>query len=273
MEIEIYHVDQAINGSKEALEAIIENIEGPVFNLSLRMLGRIEDAEDAKQDILIKVITSLSSYKGKSLFSTWVYKIAVNHLINEKNKDFVNHPLSFEIFGSDIDRYVASSVDQTNPAEKKIFSEELKLSCTNVLLQCLNPFDRLIFILGTMFDVDSRLGSEITGLSADNFRQRLSLSRKGMSTFFSEYCEHAGGKKCNCMNRVNYALSQHRIDPALPYSSSLIPERISTSKSAMENIDAATALYSNLLRHSSKQQAKEYLFNLLKTDDFSSLTK
>ena len=50
------------------------------------MLGRIEDAEDAKQDILIKVITSLSSYKEKSLFSTWVYKIAVNHLINEKNK-------------------------------------------------------------------------------------------------------------------------------------------------------------------------------------------
>ena len=66
MEIEIYHVDQAINGSKEALEAIIENIEGPVFNLSLRMLGRIEDAEDAKQDILIKVITSLSSYKAVS---------------------------------------------------------------------------------------------------------------------------------------------------------------------------------------------------------------
>ena len=181
MKIEIYHVDQAINGSKEALEAIIENIEGPVFNLSLRMLGRIEDAEDAKQDILIKVITSLSSYKGKSLFSTWVYKIAVNHLINEKNKDFVNHPLSFEIFGSDIDRYVASSVDQTNPAEKKIFSEELKLSCTNVLLQCLNPFDRLIFILGTMFDVDSRLGSEITGLSADNFRQDRKSTRLNSS--------------------------------------------------------------------------------------------
>ena len=41
----------------------------------------------------------------------------------------------------------------------------------------------------------------------------------------------------------------------------------------VEHFDAATALYSNLLRHSSKQQAKEYLFNLLKTDDFSSLTK
>ena len=222
---------------------------------------------------LIDTLIDTLEKENKEYESLLELEIAVNHLINEKNKDFVNHPLSFEIFGSDIDRYVASSVDQTNPAEKKIFSEELKLSCTNVLLQCLNPFDRLIFILGTMFDVDSRLGSEITGLSADNFRQRLSRSRKVMSTFLSEYCEHAGGKKCNCMNRVNYALSQHRIDPALPYSSSLIPERISTSKSAMENIDAATALYSNLLRHSSKQQAKEYLFNLLKTDDFSSLTK
>ena len=50
MEIEIYHVDQAINGSKEALGAIIENIEGPVFNLSLRMLGRIEDAEARHSD-------------------------------------------------------------------------------------------------------------------------------------------------------------------------------------------------------------------------------
>lgn len=68
MKIEIYHVDQAINGSKEALEAIIENIEGPVFNLSLRMLGRIEDAEDAKQDILIKVITSFLLIKEKVYF-------------------------------------------------------------------------------------------------------------------------------------------------------------------------------------------------------------
>ena len=109
-----------LNGSKEALGIIVENIDELVFNLSLRMLGRIEDAEDAKQDILVKVITNLSFYKGESLFSTWVYRIAVNHLINEKNKQFINQPLSFEIFGNDIDRYITSSVPEVDSVEKTI---------------------------------------------------------------------------------------------------------------------------------------------------------
>lgn len=269
MEIEMCHINQALNGSEKALELIIVNIEEGIFNLSLRMLGRFEDAEDAKQDILIKVITNLSFFKGESLFSTWVYRIAVNHLLNEKNKQFVNQLLSFEIFGNDIDKYTMSSTDATGFVEKNILSEELKMSCTNVLLQCLAPLDRFVFILGTMFRVESSIGGEITGLSADNFRQRLSRSKKVMSHFLSEYCEHGGGKKCKCRNRVNYALNQQRIDLTLPYSSSLVPETISNSKIAMENIDAATALYSNLLKHSSKKQAKDFLLKIIKTDDFS----
>lgn len=269
MEIEMYHVNQALNGSEKALEMIIKGSEEIVFNLSLRMLGRIEDAEDAKQDILVKVITNLSSYKGRSSFSTWIYRIAVNHLLNEKNKQFVNQPLSFEIFEKDIDRYMMPADGQACSVEKEILSEELKLSCTNVLLQCLAPMDRLIFILGTMFQVDSSTGSEITGLSADNFRQRLSRCKKVMSNFLSEYCEHGRGKKCECRNRVGYALKQGRIDLTLPYSSSLVPEKVSNTKTAMENIDSATALYSNLLKHASKKQAKDFLFDLIKTDDFS----
>ena len=115
----------------------------------------------------------------------------------------------------------------------------------------------------------SSIGSEITGLSADNFRQRLSRCKKVMSNFLSEYCEHGGGSKCKCMNRVNYAPKQQRIDFTLPYSSSLVPETISNSKTAMENIDVATALHSNLLKHSSKKQAKDFLFDIMKTYDFS----
>ena len=237
------------------------------------MLGRIEDAEDAKQDILIKVVTSLSSYKGESSFSTWVYRIAINHLLNEKNKRFGNQPLSFELFGNDIDRYIVPSEESDHPAKKTMLAEELKLSCTNVLLQCLAPPDRLIFILGTMFRVDCRTGAEITGLSADNFRQRLSRCRKAMSDFLSEYCEHGGGAKCKCIDRISYACSQRRIDTNLLFTSSLIPEKVTRTKSAMENIDAATALYADMCKHSSRQQAKDFLFELIKSGDFASLTE
>ena len=44
------------------------------------MLGTIQDAEDASQEILIRVMNNLASFRGESAFSTWVFRIAVNHL-------------------------------------------------------------------------------------------------------------------------------------------------------------------------------------------------
>ena len=73
-------VEKATSGDKEALEMLISGVQDIVFNLSLRMLGSFADAEDAAQDILLKVLTHLSSFRGDSSFTTWVFSIAVNHL-------------------------------------------------------------------------------------------------------------------------------------------------------------------------------------------------
>lgn len=62
-------IEQATAGNKDALETIILSVQDLVFNLSLRMLGTFPDAEDASQDILLKVITHLSSFKQDSSFS------------------------------------------------------------------------------------------------------------------------------------------------------------------------------------------------------------
>lgn len=61
-------VDRATAGDRDALETVIVNVQDLVFNLSLRMLGTFADAEDATQDILLKVITHLSSFKKESAF-------------------------------------------------------------------------------------------------------------------------------------------------------------------------------------------------------------
>ena len=75
-------IEKATAGEKEALETLVTGIQDMVFNLSLQMLGTFPDAEDAAQDILLKVITHLSSFRGESAFATWVFRIAVNHLKN-----------------------------------------------------------------------------------------------------------------------------------------------------------------------------------------------
>ena len=95
-------IEQATAGNKDALETIILSVQDLVFNLSLRMLGTFPDAEDASQDILLKVITHLSSFKRDSSFSTWVFSIAINHLKNYKKHMFAKFPLSFEFYGDDI---------------------------------------------------------------------------------------------------------------------------------------------------------------------------
>ena len=124
---ELLHlIEQATAGDKSALESVILSVQALVFNLSLRMLGAFPDAEDASQDILVKVITHLSSFRGDSSFSTWVFRIAVNHLKNYKKHMFAEIPLSFEFYGDDILNGKMDDVpDLTQDVEKSILAEEL----------------------------------------------------------------------------------------------------------------------------------------------------
>ena len=69
-------IEKATAGDKKALETLIADAQDLVFNLSLRMLGTFPDAEDATQDILLKMITHVSSFRGDSSFTTWVFRIA-----------------------------------------------------------------------------------------------------------------------------------------------------------------------------------------------------
>ncbi len=74
-------VEKAKQGNRQALEKLIKKIQSRIYDLSLKMLGFAEDAEDATQEIIIKIITHLSSFRGESLFKTWSFRIAANHLL------------------------------------------------------------------------------------------------------------------------------------------------------------------------------------------------
>lgn len=110
-EITNEQIQKAVMGDVESLERIIDAVRQPIFNLSLRMLGFVHDAEDATQEILIKATTRLSTFRGDSKFSTWLYRIAVNYLIDYKKSPFYERPLSFEYYGNDIR---SAAVDNVN---------------------------------------------------------------------------------------------------------------------------------------------------------------
>jgi NADPH:quinone reductase len=75
-------VAKAQAGDRDALEGLVRRHQAWVFNIAIRMVWRRDLAEDATQEILIKLVTKLSTFKAESQFRTWLYRIAVNHLLN-----------------------------------------------------------------------------------------------------------------------------------------------------------------------------------------------
>ena len=270
-------VEQATAGDKKALETLVAGVQDMVFNLSLRMLGTFADAEDAAQDILLKMITHLSSFRGDSAFTTWVFRIAVNHLKNYKKHMFARFPLSFEYYGDDIENGKLQDVpDLTQNVEKELLAEELKMSCTNVMLQCLDPESRCIFILGTMFQLDSRIAGEILEMTPEAYRQRLSRVRRKMADFLGQYCGEYGGGRCKCKDRVNYAIQNHRIHPLqLDYTAaSEIPvQTIVDVKNAMEEIDGLSQDFSFCKPYRSPERTRNLTQKFLDSTQLSVVQK
>ena len=264
-------IEKATAGEKESLETVILSVQDFVFNLSLRMLGSFPDAEDAAQDILLKVITHLSSFKGESAFSTWVFRIAVNHLKNYQKHMFAKFPLSFEFYGDDIKNGNKDDIpDLTQNVEASILAEELKLSCTNVMLQCLDTESRCIFILGTMFRVDSRIAGDILGITPEAYRKRLSRIRSRIADFLTEYCGEYGNGTCHCADRINYALQNHRINPAqLSFTTAVPMETMAEVKEAMEDIDDLSQTFSFCKAYQSPERLKAFIQNFLNGASFS----
>ena len=265
----------AAEGDKGALEQLLTGVQDLVFNLSLRMLGTIHDAEDASQEILIRVMTNLASFRGESAFTTWVFRIAVNHLKNYRKSMFAQHPLSFEYYGEDIVSGKEKDIpDLTMGVDRNLLEQELKLSCTNVMLQCLDTDSRCIYILGTMFHVDSRLAAEILEISPEAYRQRLSRIKKKMADFLDEYCGLSGKGVCSCSKRISYAIATHRVNPEKPEYTSLEEntEFLQECKTAMEEIDDRSLVFSSLPAYRTTRAARQYLNEFLKSDCYSMIS-
>src|ERR1700740_960428 len=168
------------------------------------MLHHPQDAEDATQEILIKVLTRLSSFEGRSSFRTWLYRIVVNHVLNMKRGRVEPPSLDFAFYGAAIDdtpELELADPKGTSAATGPLVTEGILASHSGMLL-CLDREQRLTFILGAIFGVSDTVAAEVLEITADNFRQRLARARRDLGTFMNDKCglvNHAhpcrGGKE------------------------------------------------------------------------------
>jgi RNA polymerase sigma factor (sigma-70 family) len=165
---------EARSGNRQSLERLVVQIQRPVYNLALRMLWHPEDARDASQEILVRVVTHLSSFRGNSRLLTWVYRIAANYLISVRRSRVEAQGLTFEQFASDLADGLsdASAGREECPADKAVLLDEVKIGCMHALLTCLDRPHRLAYVLGEILEFEGPEAARVLGISASGCRGR-----------------------------------------------------------------------------------------------------
>jgi RNA polymerase sigma factor (sigma-70 family) len=207
-------VEQAKAGNREALEAVIFHIQDRVFGLALRMLGHPEDAEDAAQEILIRIITHLATFRGESSFTTWVYRISVNYLLSTRKRKAERQYFSFEAFAEEIDRgLVCRRPGTLSEAEIALLAEEMMISCTQGMLLCLDRNHRTAYILGEIFEVTGEQGGYILNINPAAFRKRLSRARERLNDFMQHHCGLVNpANPCLCTRQIQERAEAGRVE-------------------------------------------------------------
>lgn len=167
-------VQKAIDGNRAALEQLAASIRDGIYNLGMYMLWHPEDAEDATQEILIRIITSLGSFRQEAKFTTWAYRIAVNYLLTSRKRRAEQESITFDDFATDLIQGLSSPPKGPGLPDQKLLEEEVKIGCTRGMLLCLDRPHRLAYVLGEVFEVNSEEGGELLGISPQAYRKRLS---------------------------------------------------------------------------------------------------
>ena len=188
---------RARGGSRDALEELIRRHERWIYNIVRRMTYGRPDAEDATQEILIKVITKLATFEEKSSFRTWLYRIVVNHVLNMRRSRSEESGWNFERYARALETMPDSEIADavSPPADRQVLVEEAKALCTSGMLLCLDREQRLLVILGEILGVSDRVGAELLETTRENFRQKLSRARRDLHNFMQD--------KCGLVNQAN----------------------------------------------------------------------
>ena len=200
----------ANDGDGRALERLVRAVHDRIYRLALRMTARPPDAEDATQEILIRVVTRLSTYRGEAAFGTWVHRIAVNYLLDRSRSGAERLNLTFDRFAADL--LDGLSAGPSADPDAALLEREVQLACTHALLTCLDREHRVAYILGEILGVDSDDGGYICDVPPATYRKRLSRARERVRAHLSVHCGLVSREAaCRCSRRVDTALRIGRI--------------------------------------------------------------
>ncbi len=243
---------QAQAGNRDALEQLITRHQAWIYNIVLRMVYLPQDAEDATQEILVKLITKLSTFVGKSSFRTWLYRIVVNHVLNMKRGRADMAGWTFTRYSDSLDATPDMDLPDPSsvPADMQLLVDEARIGCTSGMLLCLDREQRLIYILGEIFGVTDLVGAELLEISRENFRQKLARARRDLHNFLHDKCGLVNeANPCRCAKKTQGFMKAGYVNPQdLLFARKHVARVRDVAEKKSEDLNALDQAYAELHR-------------------------
>ena len=196
-------VKKSLDGDKKALNQLIKIHEPFIYNVAWKYTNNQEEAKDLTQEVLIKIVTKLSSFEGKSAFQTWVYRIVVNQFLQTKRRPMEDRWVSFDAFSTELNSIPSPDLSPEEEIEQEQRTKTARTRCMSAMLMCLTREQRLIYILGDVFNLNHNIGAEVFGLTKQNYRVKLSRTRKEFHAFMNNQCGLVNtDNPCRCSKKA-----------------------------------------------------------------------
>ena len=165
---EIGWVDQSLRGDRAAFGQLMHRYAGAVYNLTYRMLGGAEDAEDASQEIFLRAYTRLASFDRQRRFSTWLLSVGSNYCIDRLRRR------RFSWLTLD-DAAFALPSNERGP--ERIALDHEQQAIVQRALQQLPEHYRMVTVLRYWSDLSYQEIAKVTGLPESTIKTRLHRAR------------------------------------------------------------------------------------------------
>jgi RNA polymerase sigma-70 factor (ECF subfamily) len=165
---------------ERAFRELIDDHRDRVFNITYRMLGNRAEAEDVAQEVFITVFKTIESFRGDSKFSTWLYRVTVNHCKNrikylarrhDRDRDELDETSSQQTNGA------VTGLPVRDPAPDKALQSAQMEKLLQEAIAGLDDDQRAVVILRDVEDLSIEEICEITGLADGTVKSRLHRAR------------------------------------------------------------------------------------------------
>jgi RNA polymerase sigma-70 factor (ECF subfamily) len=165
---------RCLAGEDSAWEALLRAYTRKIYNLCYRFTGRTEEAEDLTQEVFIKVFQTLQSYDAKQgAFSTWLHRVARNHLVDHYRRTKKDRMTSS--IDEDLETMAQKPGAEPGPAGHVEARERREL--LQGALSRLSPDMREAVILRDLHDLDYEEIAQVLGVPAGTVKSRINRGR------------------------------------------------------------------------------------------------